>query len=92
MGRRLKLLADDKVSADIAKLLKRSVISVKLKAHLAQSVFGPAGEEGEMTAAANPRRAEMIEWQIEPERQDESGGRFVKVFARDYSLVPTGQE
>jgi hypothetical protein len=45
-----------------------------------------------MTAAANPRRAEMIEWQIEPERQDESGGRFVKVFARDYSLVPTGQE
>ena len=33
MGRRLKLLADDKVSADIAKLLKRSVISVKLKAH-----------------------------------------------------------
>jgi hypothetical protein len=48
---RLKLLADGKVSADyIAKLLKRSITSVKAKA-----VFGPAAE-GEGEVAALPRK------------------------------------
>ena len=49
--RRLKLLADENVSADsIAKLLKRSITSVQAKAQWLNPVFGQAtAGEGEMS-------------------------------------------